>query len=74
MLILTARIGQVVEIGEGGLVAIKLMEKSGQRVKMAIATTLSPVRIVDGIASSRFSSGISGETRYLPPRNMAAVG
>lgn len=72
MLILTAKIGHVVEIGD--TVAIKLLEKSGQRVRMAIATQLAPIRInATGIIPARYSTGITGEPRYVEQSRMAAA-
>lgn len=63
-------IGQAVEIG--GVVAIRVDEKMGRRVRLTIATALSPIRLIEsGIIPDHYTIGISGEVRPMKPRILA---
>jgi hypothetical protein len=69
MLTLDVKVGQALQIGaddpQHGVV-IKVEEKSGRRVQLAIATAMSPIRIIaDGLFPSRFTTGISGHPRRI---------
>ena len=72
-MVLTVKVGQAVNIGDSAVV--KILEKSGQRVKMVIATQMAPITLLaDGIIPPRFCNGITGEPRYVPREALAAVG
>ncbi len=66
MLSRTLRIGESIIIGEA--VLIKVEEKSGRCVKLAIACNLSPIRVIGrGIDIGPIVRGITG-VRPSPPR------
>ena len=72
MMVLTLRVGEAVQIGEAAVV--KVTEKSGQRVKLVIATALAPIRLIaSGIIPQRFSTGVTGELRaHEQPERISA--
>ncbi len=66
MKVLDVRVGQAVQLGDQAVV--KVAEKSGQRVKLVIATHLAIELIVTGIIPTRFSTGLTGERMaHRPP-------
>lgn len=62
MKLLTVKVGEAVQIGDVAFVRVK--EKSGQRVTLAIATELAIEHIPTGILPPIFSTGLSGTPRY----------
>lgn len=58
MKVMDVRVGQAVQLGDQAVV--KVAEKSGQRVKLVIATHLAIDLIATGIIPRAFSTGISG--------------
>lgn len=63
----TVRVGQAVQIGDAAVVRVD--HKSGQMVRLVIATALHPIRVIaTGIIPARFTMGITGEPRRLPER------
>ena len=67
MISLTVKVGQVVEVGDA--LAIKVVEKKGNRVGLVFATMLSPIRISPtGILPERYSCGIGGESQFVPEK------
>lgn len=69
---LTVKVGQVLLVGDA--LALKVVEKRGQRIGLQIATMMAPIRIdPTGILPQRFACGITGESRYVPDGQMAAA-
>ncbi|MDA4845943.1 hypothetical protein [Hoeflea poritis] len=69
MLSKTLRIGESLKIGDAAL--IRVADKSGRMVKLAIATRLPIEQIAAGIDIRPIAAGITGETRpvrVLEPR------
>ena len=58
------RIGQAVQIGD--VAVVKLKDKAGARIKLAIATQLPLLLLADGLIPARFTTGISGDERRVP--------
>jgi len=64
MFCITVRCGQVVQIGDAA--AVKVAHKSGQSVRLIIATALAPIEVLaDGIIPPRFTTGITGQPRRI---------
>lgn len=62
MLVMTVKVGEALQLGE--VAVIKVLEKQGQRVKLAIASQVSPIALIpDGIIPTRFTFGVTGEQR-----------
>ncbi|WP_421849929.1 hypothetical protein [Oricola sp.] len=78
MLKLSLRIGQGVTLGDpddGDWAFLKLEEKSGHYAKVAISSSLTPIKIIpDGIAPRRFTDGITGKRKPFLPRILEATG
>jgi hypothetical protein len=66
---LDVKVGQAIQLGDQAV--IKVAEKSGQRVRLVIATQLAIELIATGIIPSRFTTGITGERQRLPLAPMA---
>ena len=68
MLTLSVNVGDTVQIGpdpERGAV-IKVLEKSGRKVRLVFYTSLTPIRhLGHGIIPERFTMGITGEPRRI---------
>lgn len=62
MISLSVKVGQAVAIGDAA--CVKVDWKSGQQVKLSIATQLAVKVLPDGLIPARFTTGISG----LPQR------
>ena len=59
----TLRIGEAVEIGD--VAAVRVEQKSGRMVRLAIFTAL-PIRfLADGLIPARYTHGITGEPRRV---------
>lgn len=59
MLTLTVKVGQAVQIGDA--VCVGVDAKSGQSVKLTIATHIGPVMLIpSGIIPERFTMGVTG--------------
>ena len=70
MLTWTLRIGESIKIGDA--VLVRVQEKSGRKVKLNIATSLSPITHIGmGIDIAPIVQGITGEPR--PMRILDAV-
>jgi hypothetical protein len=74
----TVREGEALQIGDAAVVRVE--EKSGRRVRLVIATLMSPIHLIpSGIFPDRFTTGITGEPRrapsaYAPTPQMASTG
>ncbi len=58
MISLSVKCGQAVAIGDAACVRVDW--KSGQQVKLSIATQLAVKVLADGLIPARFTTGISG--------------
>ena len=78
MLKLSMRIGQAITLGDpdtGDWAALRLEEKSGHYAKVAISSSLSPIKLIpDGVIPRRFTEGITGQREVVRPRILQAVG
>lgn len=64
MLSLTVRIGQAVQLGD--VAVVKVEDKSGRRVRLTFATTVSPISLIpDGIIPRRFAVGLGDQPRRI---------
>lgn len=64
MLSLTVRIGQAVQIGD--VAVVKVEEKSGRRVRLLFAATVSPISLIpDGLIPPRFAAGFGEQRRRI---------
>jgi len=62
MLALTVKTGEAIAIGD--VAYVKVLDKSGQRVRLVVASHARPIRIIaTGIIPSRFTTGLTGEIR-----------
>jgi hypothetical protein len=58
------KVGDILEIGDQ--VSIKVKEKSGQRVRLVIATAISPIKMNEtGVMPERYATGLTGESRHV---------
>jgi hypothetical protein len=62
MLSMTLNTGDGLQIGEGPDAGafIRIADKSGRRVKLAIATDLTVKRLAPGISPAQFTTGVTG--------------
>jgi hypothetical protein len=69
MLNLSVKIGQAVHIGSDDPahgVVLRVEDKSGRMVRLAISTAMSPIRMIaDGLFPPRYTTGITGERRRI---------
>lgn len=64
MQVFSVKIGQAIQIGEAAVV--KVEDKSGRMVRLIVASTLAPIRLLaDGLIPARFTVGVTGEPRRV---------
>lgn len=67
MQVFSVKIGQAIQIGEAAVV--KVEDKSGRMVRLIVASTLAPIRLLaDGLIPARFTVGVTGEPRRVLSR------
>jgi len=60
MLSLTIKTGEAIAIGD--VAYVKVLDKSGQRVRLVVASPIRPIHIIaSGIIPQRFTTGLTGE-------------
>jgi|GEM_PF-2405218 len=68
MLSLTVKTGEAIAIGD--VAYVKVLDKSGQRVRLVVASPIRPIRIIaTGIVPPIFTGGLTGDIE--PPRALA---
>ncbi len=71
MYFMDVKTGEAVDIG--GVARIRVEHKYGQRVKLAIATALTPIKLIpNGHIPDHYTLGMTNEVKPIIPRILAA--